>query len=151
MLRPVAEPPDRPYEVALIRDPGHRRDEQLVGENNARGGQHRQIQFSALAHFLVGQAPGLRGTLSPALSAQSAPSEQSAQSAQSAPPYTRRATTSVISSACGDPAANSVKACVTAATISAALFCRLAASTSANRSSPNSSSLALVASVTPSL
>ena len=63
MLRPVAEPPDRPYEVALIRDPGHRRDEQLVGENNARGGQHRQIQFSALAHFLVGQAPGLRGTL----------------------------------------------------------------------------------------
>ena len=50
MLRPVAEPPDRPYEVALIRDPGHRRDEQLVGENNARGGQHRHIQFAAVGH-----------------------------------------------------------------------------------------------------
>src|SRR5450755_622953 len=46
MLRPIAEPADSPHEVALIGQPYHRRDEELVRENRAGGGQHRYVQFS---------------------------------------------------------------------------------------------------------
>jgi hypothetical protein len=65
--------------------------------------------------------------------------------------YTRLATTNVMSSAWGAPAANSASALVTASTMAAAGSWRCCFRTSMKRSSPNSSKLALLASVTPSL
>ena len=50
MLRSPAEPADGPQEVALIGQAYDGRDEKLVGENRASGGQHRHVQFSALGH-----------------------------------------------------------------------------------------------------
>jgi predicted RNA binding protein YcfA (HicA-like mRNA interferase family) len=66
-------------------------------------------------------------------------------------PYNTFATTNVISSAWGAPAANSVNDFVTASTIALAGSVRCCFNTSMKCSSPYSSNPALVASVTPSL
>ncbi len=45
VLRAVAEPPDGTDEIALVRQAGNRREEQLVREDGCRGGHNGDDAF----------------------------------------------------------------------------------------------------------